>query len=58
VTAQLRIEPVREGEDGGTGDRWYAVLDLNGSPSHDGSGPTIELALARLILQIGDELAR
>lgn len=54
----LRIQPVLPGEDGGTGHRWIAMLDLGGHPAFDGSGETVELALTALILQFADAWKR
>jgi len=54
----LSIEPVFRHEDGGTGDRWCASLTLikGTSADYDGSGATIEEALAALILQMAEAL--
>jgi hypothetical protein len=48
----LTIQTISRTEDGGTGDRWEA--DWGGD--YDGTGATIESALANLILQMGEAL--
>ncbi len=53
----LSIEPVLPDEDGGTGDRWAAMVALNGGVAdYDASGATIEEALARLVLVLAAEV--
>ena len=54
TSVRLSILPVLRGEDGGTGDRWIACLDFGFSPAYDGSGATIEEALAALVLQMAE----
>jgi len=51
--SRLTIEPIQPNDGGRPGDHWLAALDINGSPAYDGTGPTIEAALAALILQFG-----
>ena len=53
---ELRIEPILPDHSTGTKE-WYAfVVNDKGTPQFDGSGPTIELALASLIKELCQEI--
>lgn len=55
--AGFALEYVRPSEDGGTRHRWIAFWNApDGSPAYDGSGATIEDAMADLIRALGAEV--
>lgn len=50
------IVPIAPEDDGGTGQRWMAEVNIGGSPAYDGGGATIEEALAALVSQMAQAI--
>lgn len=53
---QIRVHPVAEHEDGGTGHRWIVSVDFDGVPAYDSSAFTIESALAECVRVLAEAL--